>query len=194
MRKLIPRPGGFLLPALYGQLPVDKIHTFQLNFSSLSGIYDEVYCRLYVGEDQVLRLEDWGDSSKQNATKALTQRAPAPVPLSDPVRIPLYEAAMRAYEETSDVYGTIASHMSKNDPEEMIRWFCYLLSPKLTIFGQQQPSRKNTIYSNKEHRNDYDLFIEDKHIIARERHGKGRWINLNVIESELDAVILVLRK
>jgi hypothetical protein len=54
---IIPSAAGYFMPATFGHLPVGIPHTFHLNFSCLSGIYDEVYCRLHVDSDNVLHLE-----------------------------------------------------------------------------------------------------------------------------------------
>jgi len=62
---IIPDSGGFLMPATFGLLPVNSSHTFQLKFSSLDGIFDEIYCRLYVDSAHVIHLEDLGDSAKR---------------------------------------------------------------------------------------------------------------------------------
>jgi hypothetical protein len=67
---VIPDPGAYLLPHTFGHLPVSSAHTFHLKFSSLDGIYDEVYCGLYVDPGHVLRLEDRGDSTKTSCRTA----------------------------------------------------------------------------------------------------------------------------
>jgi hypothetical protein len=60
----VPIPAGFLFHTLPGTLPLVP-HTFQLRFWSLEDrTLDEVYCRLFVDENHILHLENWGDSAK----------------------------------------------------------------------------------------------------------------------------------
>ena len=54
---IIPRPGVFM-PRTFGFLPI-RSHTFYLKFSSLGGISDEIYCRIFVDLDHVLKIEEW---------------------------------------------------------------------------------------------------------------------------------------
>jgi hypothetical protein len=55
---IIPNYSGYFMPATFGRLPV-RSHEFHLTFSSLDGILDEIYCRLFVDSDHVLHLEEW---------------------------------------------------------------------------------------------------------------------------------------
>ena len=56
---------GVVAPATFGNLPV-RSHTFCLKFLSLSGISDEICCRLFVGSDHVLHLEEWANVCQAN--------------------------------------------------------------------------------------------------------------------------------
>ena len=60
----VPIPAGFHFNTLPGTLPLVS-HTLQLRFWSLEdGTLDEVHCRLFVDENHILQLENWGDSTK----------------------------------------------------------------------------------------------------------------------------------
>jgi hypothetical protein len=63
IRLLVPVPSGFFFDSLPGNLPVQP-HTFCLRFSS-SGAESlaEVNCRLWVDQNHLLHLEEWGASS-----------------------------------------------------------------------------------------------------------------------------------
>ena len=64
IRLIVPMGGGFFAEA-YPNLSVEP-HTFQLKFSTLEGgLFDEIYCRLFVDSNHVLHLEDGVSSSKQ---------------------------------------------------------------------------------------------------------------------------------
>jgi hypothetical protein len=66
MRLCVPIPSGFYFHTLPGTLPLSP-HTFHLRFSSLEDhTLDEAYCRLFVDQNHVLRLENRGDSSRMN--------------------------------------------------------------------------------------------------------------------------------
>ncbi|MEJ0093853.1 MAG: hypothetical protein WDN46_10540 [Methylocella sp.] len=107
---------------------------------------------------------------------------------------PLFKAAQRACEETIEDLGKFTYGLNQDDPNEVLLWYCCALSPKVTISGQRPPSEKIEIYSDRQHRNDFDLRIEGKSIVARQRSGAGRWVNLSVKRSELKRAILDLKK
>jgi hypothetical protein len=136
------------------------------------------------------RCKVWVDRSDGRLRIVDADRAPAPVsPRTDNQYIPLYEAAQRAYEETIETWGKFASKDQKGDPDGIIRWMCYALTPKVTIFGERPPSRLRETYSVNRHRNDFDLSVEGTAIVARSRYEEGWWTNLCVRSDELERAI-----
>jgi hypothetical protein len=178
----VPR-GGFAFAESLPLLPV-RSHTMRLHFVNIDGQSDDVFCRLYVDDTHVLHLEDWGDSSKARLIP----------PSSHVAYVPLYDAALHAHEELPNSMADVGRRTFSDDPNQLIVWWCYVMAPKLKIFGERAPSRRREIYSDQSHRNDYDLFVEHKKIVAREREGNGSWTNLCVQSNELEGVIQELKK
>lgn len=70
---LVVPPGAFFAEAI-PTLPIETPHTFHLKFSTLEGgLFDEVYCRLFVDSGHVLHLENRGDSKRRAALNAEPQ-------------------------------------------------------------------------------------------------------------------------
>ena len=116
--------------------------------------------------------------------------------LSD-VYIPLYEAAKSAYEQTIDGYlaDMARRHDADRSDSNIITYYCYALETKARFFGERPPSERLEIYSDRVHRNDYNITItDDKKVIAIERGGSRRWINLCVLENELHEAITKIRE
>jgi hypothetical protein len=108
---------------------------------------------------------------------------------------PLYEAALLAHDSVSDDVADIGRHTySGNNPNRILEWWGYVFAPKLVIYGKRSPSRIREIYSDRTHRNDYDLSASDGRTVARERHGHGLWTDLEVRTSELTTLIKKLKK
>lgn len=85
IRLLIPLPPG---NGLLGNLPVIP-HTFHLRLSSLDvPCLAEIYCRLFVDQNHILHLEDWGDSTKVPLIGLTEKPFPKISAIYDPLKSP----------------------------------------------------------------------------------------------------------
>jgi hypothetical protein len=108
---------------------------------------------------------------------------------------PLSDATLWAHDQLPNSLADIGrGTYAGNNPNLMLEWWGYVFAPKLVIFGKRAPSKIRAVYSDKRHRNDYDLSAEDGGIIAKERGGAGRWIDLEVRTSDLRRVVKNIRK
>lgn len=188
IRLLIPLPpGGFLFNGLPGNLPVAP-HTFHLQFSTLEDrVLNEVYCRLSVDENHILRLQDWGNSLDVPRN-------------SEAQEISLMEAVTRTYEGIKDKPISIVVEGLANSPDDILTWLCNALTrsqdgnePLVTLRGNKPPSRlKEEIYMAPLSR--YDFIVEGQAIAFQERDGKMRYEGLSVNASELESAIQSLAK
>ena len=183
IRLLIPMPSGpFLFNGLPGNLPIIP-HTFQLQFSTLGNdVLDKVYCRIFVDQDHVLHLEDWGNSAKRRD-------------VSEAREISLMEAVTRAHEEIKDKPISIVIEGFANSPDDILTWLCNALTryqdgnePLVKLRGNKPPSRvKEEIHMAP--LSAYDFIVEGQTIVFQERHGQMRYEALSVSTSELEPAI-----
>jgi hypothetical protein len=107
---------------------------------------------------------------------------------------PLLQAALFAHDRISDhIVDVGRATYAGNDPDRILEWWGYLFAPKLVIFGKRAPSRVREVYSDRKHRNDYDLSKEGERIVAKERDGNGLWSDLEVKTRELKRLVRRLR-
>ncbi len=110
-------------------------------------------------------------------------------------RLPLLEAATRAYEQTKDKEVSIwATAIAKSD-DDILTWYCRAMTmprtgkpPLISLSGIEPPSRlieqiDVPLFNN------YDFEVDGKAIILKELHGTRRFENLSVDLAELNAAI-----
>jgi hypothetical protein len=131
--------------------------------------------------------------SRKRAGAPFNDQNLAPAHTDVPIRwqhISLYAAATLAYERADPEYKDMARAFAKDDKDDIVAWFAYMLSPFLTVYGTRPASKKPELYSAKAHRNDCDFLVQAGNI-----HGISRltrrveWERLSVQSDELDAIL-----
>ena len=191
IRLVVPMVGGFFAEAYaYANLPLVP-HTFRLRFSRFDQVFDETPCLLYLDTKGVLKLEP-------DEGTYLTRRFMRSISVLSADReakfVPLYDAAILIHDQMPRSVADLGHETyAKGDPNKLIIWWCYFLSPRLTVFSEEKPSEEKSIFSDHSQRHDYDLFIETKNLIAKQRSGAGLWVNLCVASDELNYIIRQLK-
>jgi hypothetical protein len=101
-------------------------------------------------------------------------------------RMPLTDAARQLYEtarhtEPGSWYAAMADHKPDSE-DDVLRWFAYQLQHRAVLYGEKPPSQRL------EKVQDMDRFsfeVENGQVIAKEKMGVPRWINLQVRRSDL---------
>lgn len=110
--------------------------------------------------------------------------------LSNPQKLPLIEAATRAYEQTR---GTVVAGVAEGEGDRLITWYCWAIWPKLTIHGTWPPSRVPEVVPW-EMRNRLSFELVDGQVVLESRVKQGRFESLHVDAGELGAAIEELKK
>jgi hypothetical protein len=131
--------------------------------------------------------------SRKRADAPFDDQHVSPAQTDVPIRwehISLYAAATLAYERAHIEYKDMARAFAKDDIDDRVTWFAYMLSPFLTVYGIRPPSMKPELYSAKAHRNDCDFVVQDGNIHGISRLTKRvEWERLSVQSDELDAIL-----
>ncbi len=101
--------------------------------------------------------------------------------------IPLYEAAQKAYDALKNTaYGKVAYSNANGEPNEIITWFCYLIQPKVKIFGINPPAVSLETYSDCAlRRDDFHFVVENNEVVAASQFLYSKWVNLVVDNKDL---------
>lgn len=115
-------------------------------------------------------------------------------------RVPLMEAARRAYEQTKDREVSIFPYALSKSDDDILTWYCNAMTishegkpPLIKLYGNQPPSR---IIEPIEVQlfNRYDFEVDGGSIILKERNGRFRFENLSVDPAELEEAIKQMSK
>jgi hypothetical protein len=109
-------------------------------------------------------------------------------PIETDKHIPLGEAARRAYEETLHSLFAKTAERFDGTPDGTIKYYSHHLLLHVRVFGCRPPSTKREEFSELIKKS-FDLTVQQGVVTAKERHGKGLYTNLTVVESELPSVV-----
>jgi hypothetical protein len=179
---IVPPASGAFFGPLPHLIPVGS-YMFHLKFSSLEGgKLARAFCRLSV-ENNILRLQDWGDAAKILLGDVKDQE------------ISLMEAVTRTWEAIKDRPISIVIEHLADSPDDILTWLCNSMTryengkePLVKLRGNKPPSRvKEEIYMAP--LSGYDFIVEGQTIVMRERNGRLRYESLSVSTAEVDGAI-----
>lgn len=111
------------------------------------------------------------------------------------MRLPLYEAAVRAYDGVKNAPYGIAVYGLADTADARLVWLCDAMlryvdgkEPMVKLYGNEPPGTKiEEIYMQP--LNSYSFEVEDHSIILKANYGSSRYENLSVYRGELKAAI-----